>query len=477
MLFTEQFIKFHTENIDLEQIPISINDAKFGIIHLKAIEAPLTKENLEFIFMIDNSGSMSDICSDGKSKMQHIIHTLKNMIKYFKENSNIKAYVTIDTFDNSIVNVVERTNITNENFNSIIEKINEIIPRCTTNIEIALKHIMEYSKDIRIQYPEHKIINIFMTDGEVSEGNGSISYLSNLVDKTITNAFIGFGVDHDALLLNSLSEAENSGYYFIDKIESSGLVYGEILHGIFYKLLTNVKIFVENGLIYNFKNNSWKSSISIGDIVSESNKIYHVASSTPDDFKVYMTGINISENTELDILISQKEPESDLTKYIYRQRTLQHLFVVSEHLKRKNINANVNIRFKEDKNIKTNLRKFIEEMKLYMKNNNMEDDNFLKNLCDDIYISYRTFGTRYASMFNTSRRISQGAQRCYTASNTTIDSDETVLLFGNKRPQHFLNDLEEEMNGDDIDHDVSLFDSTPYLTPGATQLMRDISSV
>jgi ribosomal protein S3AE len=451
MLFTEQFIKFHTENINLEQIPISINDAKFGIINLQATEAPLTEQNLEFIFMIDNSGSMSDRCSDGRSKMQHIIHTLKNMIRYFKENTNIKACVTIDTFDNKIIRVIERTNITNDNYNSIIAKIDEIIPQNTTNIEEALKSIIESAEDIREVYPDHTIINIFMTDGEVSDGNDSYSYLQNLVDRTITNAFIGFGIEHDSLLLNLLSNGENSAYYFIDKIESSGLVYGEILHGIFYKLVTNVKISVENGLIYNFKNNRWESSISIGDIVGEANKIYHVASSTPEDFKVSIVGINSCDSSDVNILISEKEREEDLTKYIYRQRTLQYLSFVGDFF-------NNNRLFNEEKNkIRKKLRDFIEEMKLYMKDNNLEDDKFLNNLCDDIYISYRTFGTKYGTMFNTSRRISQGAQRCYTAS-ASFNSDRTVMMFAN-----------------DIDHTLSLFESTPYLTPGATQVMRDIS--
>ena len=81
-LFLEKTLKFEDKNINVEYIPISIAEAKFGILNLKAISAPLSQEELEFIFMIDCSGSMSDQCSDGRTKMQHIIHTLKNMILY-----------------------------------------------------------------------------------------------------------------------------------------------------------------------------------------------------------------------------------------------------------------------------------------------------------------------------------------------------------------------------------------------------------
>ena len=38
--------------------------------------------------------------------------------------------------------------------------------------------------------------------------------------------------------------------YFIDKLENSGYVYGEILHDIVYRLLKNIQINVENGFIY-----------------------------------------------------------------------------------------------------------------------------------------------------------------------------------------------------------------------------------
>ena len=107
-LFTEKSIIFEDRLLDIEkvQIPDSISSPKFGILKLNAITAPLSRENIEIIFMVDRSGSMSDLCSDGRSKMQHICHTLNNMILYFKENSEIKAHITIHAFDNTIYNIV-----------------------------------------------------------------------------------------------------------------------------------------------------------------------------------------------------------------------------------------------------------------------------------------------------------------------------------------------------------------------------------
>ena len=60
-LFTEMSIVFEDRHLDLKDIPIT--DAKFGILKFTAISAPLSKENIEMLFMVDCSGSMSDSCA------------------------------------------------------------------------------------------------------------------------------------------------------------------------------------------------------------------------------------------------------------------------------------------------------------------------------------------------------------------------------------------------------------------------------
>lgn len=511
-LFSNSALKFESVNVNVERVPIPINEAKFGILNLKAISSPLSQEEHDFIFMVDCSGSMSDSCSDGRSKMQHIIHTLKNMILYFREHPAIKAHITVDSFDDNIYKIVERCEVNDSNFAEIIAKIDKIMPKASTNIEEALKSIKNTAAEIQSMYPQNNIVNIFMTDGEPTSGNTRASDLANLVNRNITNSFIGFGMQHDATLLNTVANGQNSAYYFIDKLENSGLVYGEVLHGIVYKLLKNVQISLQNGYIYDFKNNTWINEINIGQIVSEADKIYHIISDKPEECIVNLTAIKNSDNSEFSAIIIKQEESEDLTRYIYRQRTLQHLAIVSDFLKRKN-EYNINNQFgifmvsqlpnndlkEEETLIRENLKKFIEEMKAYMAENNLNDDKFMKNLCDDIYISYRTFGTVYAAMYNNARQTSQGTQRCYTVSQTPDVSDTTVDLFSSGPSIPRLNrNLNRNRNArvppmprlqrstnnqaydfpdfpDDLNHVVSDFADTPYLTPTSTQVMREIS--
>lgn len=490
-LFNNKTLHFENKSVT-EQIPLPIKDAKFGILNLQAVSTPFSQEEHEFIFMIDCSGSMSDRCSDGRNKMQHIIHTLKNMILYFKENPVIKNHITIHSFDDKIYNILERSKINDSNFNEIITKIEQIMPRGSTNIELALENVNEMITMIRVAYPQHNICNIFMTDGDANIGNRDYTSLSQMVDRTVTNAFIGFGVDHDATLLNSISNGENSTYYFIDKLENSGFVYGEILHSVIYKLLKNVRITIENGLVYDFKNNSWSDSLSIGEITSESNKIYHICSNNSDKCVVTIIANTLGSSSEINITIPSEESMEDLTKYIYRQRTLQYLFIVQNFLSRKKANAiitdanydmftnfhDVNNQIKKEQiEIQEKLVVFIEEMKNFMKENNLTDDKIMKNLCDDIFICYRTFGTKFGDMYVAARQTSQGTQRGYAVNHTPEEEEDDICAIRHPRSIRKKNVFDfEELNISPLMHNISKITDSPYLTPTSTQLMREISS-
>ena len=193
-ILSQNTICFDTRNINPEQIPPPFEDAKFGILNFTAVNTRETSEELDFLFVVDCSGSMSDPCSDGRSKMQHIIHTLKNMILFFNEHPNTKINITINAFDTKIYPIVTRTKITDENLNEIIYKIEKIAPRGSTNIEFALKKSAEEINRLKSQFPSSIINHIFMTDGEATDGSRDITILQINVIHVITNAFIGFVV-------------------------------------------------------------------------------------------------------------------------------------------------------------------------------------------------------------------------------------------------------------------------------------------
>ena len=107
-ILSQNTICFETRLINYQKINIPLENSHFGILDFKAISSNEVNDTIEFLFVIDCSGSMSDKCSDGRTKMQHIIHTLKNMVIFFKDHPNINLFVTINAFDSEFYHIVER---------------------------------------------------------------------------------------------------------------------------------------------------------------------------------------------------------------------------------------------------------------------------------------------------------------------------------------------------------------------------------
>ena len=458
-ILSQNTIQFETNPVNKDIVPNLLENGKFGILNFVAVTSDETKDELDFLFTIDCSGSMSDKCADSRSKMQHIIHTLKNMVLFFKDHPNIGVYITVNAFDTKKYEIVKRTIISNDNVDVILNKIDNIRPRGSTNIHKALMDASNEINNILEMSPTSKINHIFMTDGESTDGPSDPTVLKSHVNTNVKNVFIGFGIDHDATLLKGVSSGLESDYYFIDKLESSGLVYGEILHGIVYKLLVKCEITIENGLIYDFKTNKWCSKLYIGDIISEANKTYNIISENPSICRVNIQG-TLDNMVVLFPSRLNTEFTGHLDRHIYRQRTLQLLYRVNDYYGK--MKADMSFRMMtplptppkeetEKQLLKKELNTLFEEIKKYMEENNLNDDNFLKNLCDDLYICHRTFGTQHGNMFSNARQSSQGTQRIYTASA--------------------VHNLSEEHDN----YEVSAFENTPYMTLQATQVMKDIS--
>lgn len=471
-LFTELTINFSSDSTT--EFGSTFLKGGFGLLTLKAALSSMTTEELELLFEVDNSGSMSDMCSDGRTKMQHILHTLKNMILFFKENPMLRVHICIHSFDDNICEVVSRTQVNDTTCNEILAKIDTIHPRNSTNIENALDDVNRYFSSLA---NDCKKISILMTDGMPTAGNTSSKFLRTCVNDSITNVFIGFGLDHDAKLLKTISSGENSSYYFIDKLENAGLVYGEILHGFIYKFLEKVQISVTNGLIYDYKTNTWVSTLYVGNIVSEANKFYQLTSETPSECVVQLTGCNVKHGSEFTAIVPVQEERIDLTNYMYRQRTQELLFKVNEYNNSEDTSTKDYIEKQKDrKNLRKELQDFFEELKKYMSDNQLQDNILLKNLCDDIYICYRTFGTNYGFMYCAARECSQGQQRAYTATQLPEDIQETQNqhVFGGIRRQNAV--VDDEDMSPTLQHDVSIGTQTPYRSKTITGVMRSCSA-
>ena len=126
---------------------------------------------------------------------------------------------------------------------------------------------------------------------------------------------------------------------------------------------------------------------------------------------------------------------------------------------------------------------YFKELKKYMVDNNLSDDVFYQNLCDDIYISIQTFTTSHGVMYVTSRLESQGSQRAYNVTSVPI-RERGYHHGGRIRRQNGIcvnqveTDNEEDQEELDpiLNHQISGSVSTPYRSSSQTEVMRSVSN-
>jgi hypothetical protein len=270
-------------------------------------------------------------------------------------------------------------------------------------------------------------------------------------------------------------------------MENTTMIYGETIHRYLYSAIKNAEIVIENGVIYNWKTNTWDNKLVEPIIVSEVEKIYHIKTNNIENLDIELNGVIDNDQTNIrlldtievipDLMILKpnhtEEPDSiidednyeieptNLSKYMFRQRT-QELLFISKNIFDKDV---------AEKNIfKTELKSFFKVMRDYMKTNDLLKDKFMVTLCDDISITYRSFGTSVGLMYSASRATSQGRQQTYNVTpiarnfvdiadipdfplnrisyNSSIISSSTMPPKLTRGITCFVNNLTQEFNED-----------------------------
>jgi len=499
----------------------SIVENTYALLKVKVNECSIVRSPVFFYFMIDRSGSMSDKCKDGMSKMSHTIHTLTNMMRFFAKNTDATIYVQVCAFDDIVEEIVETTQVTKQGLSEIIEKLDSIYARSSTDIELALKksnsRIEEYSED----NPTHRISHIFMTDGDASAGSSDVDYLKTLVNSSISNTFIAFGIEHNARMLNTLGKVSTKcSNWLIEKLENAGLVYGEIINNELYVAADNVTITMYNGLIYDYITNQFVEKLDVNTLITETEKTYHISTTNPKECYAVLRGTNVSSGEQFEEVIPMLPDlldannviiQNDLTKHMFRLRSQKLMYdILSQrtatvqrrnlpHLRRQNanytgFNLTVNTNFNNEdsqydsdstvgstsstivptynnssdesatprKTLKEELQQFQNEILSYIKDNDLQEDPFMQTICDDIFIAVNTMNSSNQYMYVSARQSSQGRQQTYNV----VD-----IEFNNE------NENSEDMFNSSVPRLALSRSHTNYLntTPTMMRTMTDIS--
>jgi von Willebrand factor type A domain len=446
----EAEIFLHTADMEMggDLFPRQYN---FGIISVKTVQKQATTKPLAVFFSVDDSGSMSDSCKDGRTKMQHIKHTLSRILQIFAEREECSISVAVESFDTTVKPLFDFVKIGPENIDELLAKVNTLTPCEMTNIEEALASAKTKMDLYRTANPETRIVHIQLTDGMATAGATDPTVLQTMVSKEDTNIFVGFGLNHDSILLQTLaSGSELAEYRVVDKLENAGLVYGEIIHHLLYPAITGAVLRVEETdttELYDYKTNTWGKELRLPVLAGVSEKTFHFRT-TENTPTILFQGVLVEKDAafseELDVLPDLMSVidgvrfphTTDLTKYMFRQRTQELLYECKEYNNQLHKDDNYLYRDFRDNHfldergaveeeqhvLKEKVKAFYKEIKEYMKSNDLKYDVFMRELLDDLYIVYQYLGKDAAIV--SARQVSQGREDSYRV--TTQDKWEST---------------------------------------------------
>jgi hypothetical protein len=480
------------------------SNIKFGILQVKIADTPILKDHQVLDTSNDMSGSMEDQCSDGKTKMQHAKHTLKNIITAISKMCDASVTMATYGFDDKVETIFEDTKITQDTAETLRHNLDKLQPRGGTDIYKSLEMQSKRCKARHEINPRIRQTNITLTDGQTNQGKSTVySEIATQVAPNCTNVFIGFGNDHNATGLQQLADAQKNGsYFYVAEIEKAGLVFGEIIHQMLYTALTNVTIKVENAEIYDYKTNTWKDELFVPSIVSEATKTYHVRSATPDNVVVTIYACSSIHNEDKPSLISKDNTRlpslmtietdivipTDLSIYMLRQRAQELIFKAHRHSVASN-----KMNFKDYADLSNTIRKelinYCKFMQQFSKENNLEQDDLLKTLIADVLVVAKTFGGPRAALYSLAKSSSQGRQ---TSNNTSYINPQDIAYrrqaFNKMRRQNaisvFKQNLDEPNETDDFDMVDDILEDLSFLptlmrtttTPKQIKMMRACSN-
>lgn len=459
------FIEIHTKPFD--NIPFNIfeNTAdKFGTLTLQMANVEITKQPIFILLNIDISSSMDDTVKFGNgsdrdtnriTKMDYMIKTCKNIVEYLSKQT-VDVYLTIHAFDIDVDVIVNQEKITLETKGRILEQIDDLTPNGSTDIGFALIKAGETLNEYKEAFPNHKISHIFMTDGEPNVGVINFDMLKTIVNDQYNNVFIGFGKDHNATLLRKLGDKKNAEYHVVVDEENTGFVYADTIYQLLYPAIENVTIAVNNGLIYNWKTNTWDETLNLNVLVSKVKKTFHIKTDQPENVHATIHGVVSNEYIVpqlLDVVIPLPEllvntddgeltkEFTDLSTFIFRQKVQEILYDLSniETTRRNRRRHNMDILLQ-----KRQLRSFFAKMRKFMRENNLLVDPFMLLLCDDVLVVYQNLHTSHSNMYVSARRESQGSQQCYTTPSPNYQGFDDIRFVSD-------NDSDDDDSFDTLD--------------------------
>ena len=186
------------------------------------------KEGIDLVAVLDVSGSMQ-----GEK-----IQLMKDSLQYLVEQLTPDDRISLVSFSSISRRLTPLLTVTPENKINIMTSINSLRSETSTNIEEGINRGLRVLRNRQFITPVSAMF--ILTDGNDDAGITAKTRLSNIItnellSKTIPNLSVycfGYGIDHDAETLSSMSDNGNGLFYFIENISRLHEAFGKCLGGL-----------------------------------------------------------------------------------------------------------------------------------------------------------------------------------------------------------------------------------------------------
>ncbi|KAK7402113.1 hypothetical protein VNO78_14126 [Psophocarpus tetragonolobus] len=301
---------------EVSAVPKSVSHDNFAVlIHLKAprnsgrprsnIESsssPLSAQNcrapIDLVTVLDVSGSMSGTK----------IALLKRAMGFVVQNLSSSDRLSVITFSSSARRIFPLRRMTEAGKQEALQAVNSLVPNGVTNIAEGLRKGAKVFVERKWKNPVGSII--LLSDGQDSSINSSRLNVGSDYQSLVPNSIhrnnglsldipvhaFGFGVDHDATAMHSISEISRGTFSFIedeDVIQDAfAQCIGGLLSVVVQELLVEVRCVQPRLQLCSVKAGSYQTnlvdkgkmaSIKVGDLYAEEEKDFLVTVNVPVD--------------------------------------------------------------------------------------------------------------------------------------------------------------------------------------------------
>ena len=245
--------------------------------------------------VIDISGSMSM-----EDKLINVVRTINSLLDYMTDQDEL----SIVTFASESVIPFRHVPTTSINKDIIRTELAKLKANGSTNIEKALRSVQEILQTPSTGLHQKKGV-LLLTDGDATDGQTTPEKLLTILQQVlvahsdVTFSTIGYGSDHKAELLASMSKEGQGSYNIVNRVEQVADIFGLVLGGLRSAVYQQVKVLVPPTVRQVSRFTEHKPVTVIGSSITPTNEIILGDLCAGNDFTVLLEDVRPEDKIHL----------------------------------------------------------------------------------------------------------------------------------------------------------------------------------